>query len=124
MDARLVRVLHGLPAPVDIAEAHAGKPANARRAVERTDLARDLASRLEVLVGGDRKARLDDIDAQARQLPRHLELLHRVHREARRLPAVPQRPVEDDYPIHGKNLLRLTQCPWPAPTSAPACAPR
>src|SRR5207245_10953781 len=37
---------------------------------------------------------------KAGQLPRHLELLHRVHREPGRLLAVPQRRVENDDPIH------------------------
>jgi len=100
VDARLARVLHGLPAAVDVGQADARQAADGRRVVQRTDLLGHLACRLEVLVGGDREAGLDDVHLQTGQLPGHLEFFHRVHREAGRLLAVPQCRVEDDDAIH------------------------
>ena len=55
--------------------------------------------RLEVARRGDREARLDHVDAQARELLRDLDLLLRVQRDAGRLLAVPQRRVEDVDPV-------------------------
>src|SRR5256886_16182820 len=100
VDPRLPRVLHRLPAAVDVRQPHAREPADRRRVLERADLLGDLTRRLEVLVRRDREARLDDVHLEASQLSRHLELLHRVHREPRRLLAVPQRRVENDDAIH------------------------
>src|SRR5919106_1768987 len=62
-------------------------------------LARDRAHGLEVARRGDREARLDDVDAQAAELVRDLQLLGRVQRDARRLLTVAQRGVEDDDPV-------------------------
>src|SRR5207247_452946 len=89
VDPRLPRVLHRLPAAVDVRQPHAREPADRRRVLERADLLGDLTRRLEVLVRRDREARLDDVHLEASQLSRHLELLHRVHRAPRRLLAVP-----------------------------------
>ena len=100
VDSRLPGVLHGLPAAVDVAEPHAGQAADGRRVLQRPDLLGHLAGGFEVLVRRDREAGLDDVDLQAGQLAGHLELLHRVHGEARRLLAVPQCRVEDDDAIH------------------------
>src|SRR5437773_367667 len=100
VDPWLPRVLHRLPAAVDVGQAHAREPADRRRVLERADLLGDLARRPEVLVRGDREARLDDVHLEAGQLARHLELFQRVHREAGRLLAVSQRRVEDGDAIH------------------------
>ena len=48
---------------------------------------------------GDREARLDDVDAEPRELVRDLELLLPVQRDPRRLLAVAQRRVEDPYSV-------------------------
>ena len=63
------------------------------------DLAGDRLHGLEVAGRGDREAGLDDVDAQARELLGDLELLGRVERDARRLLAVAQRRVEDQYSV-------------------------
>src|SRR5205809_44915 len=55
----------------------------------------------------------------ASQLSRHLELLHRVHREPRRLLAVPQRRVEDDDAIHMTPLIHgCSLATWSAGSAA------
>ena len=63
------------------------------------DLAGDRLNGLEVARRGDREAGLDDVDAEPRELVRDLELLGRVQRDARRLLAVAQRRVEDQYSV-------------------------
>src|SRR5215213_7878240 len=63
------------------------------------DLTRDRPHGLEVAGRGDREAGLDDVHAQARELMGDLELLARVQRDARRLLAVAQGGVEDDYSV-------------------------
>src|SRR4051794_17980121 len=63
------------------------------------DLPGDRADGLEVARRGDREARFDDVDTQARELVGDLELLVRVERDAGRLLAVAQRGVEDDDPV-------------------------
>ena len=68
------------------------------------DLAGDRLHRFEVARGGDREAGLDHVHAQARELLRDLELLLRVERDARRLLAVAQGRVEDQYSV-GFSLL-------------------
>src|SRR5207248_2790900 len=110
VDAGLRRVLHRLPAPVDVAQAHAREPADRRGARERADLLGHLARRLEVLLGRDGEAGLDDVHVQARQLPGHLQLFHRVHREPGRLLAVTERGVEDDDSVHGLLPLFFLAC--------------
>ena len=95
VDARALGVAHRVPGCVDVLEAGAGEAAD-HRAV---NLARDRLHRLEVARRGDREARLDDVDAELRELLRDLELLGLVQRDAGRLLAVPQRRVEDSYVI-------------------------
>ena len=51
----------------------------------------------EVAVAGDREPGLDDVDPEARELLRDLELLADVERDAGRLLAVPQGRVEDQH---------------------------
>ena len=112
VDARAARVLDRLPRPVDVAQADAAETADDGRALERAHLLGHLAHRPEVLVRGDGEAGLDDVHVQAGELPRHLELLLRVHRKARRLLAIPERRVEDDYPVHCVSLHRASARPW------------
>jgi len=64
----------------------------------------DRLDRLEVTLRRDGKAGLDDVDAQARELVGDLEFLGDVERDARRLLAVTQGRVEDQYSVH---LVRL-----------------
>src|SRR5206468_12472675 len=99
------RVLHRLPGAVDVHEPHAAEPADDGRAGEGPDLPGDLAHGLEILVGGYREARLDDVDVEPGELPRHFQLLLGVHREAGGLLAIAKRGVEDDHAIHGYLLL-------------------
>ena len=62
----------------------------------------DRLDRLEVALAGDREARLDHVDAEARQLLGDLELLADVERDPGRLLAVAQGGVEDlDVLAHG-----------------------
>ncbi len=96
VDARLVGVAHGFPRPVDVLEPgtrEAGDDGTVHGLGDRLD-------GLEVTVGRDREPGLDDVDAQARELVRDLELLGDVERDAGRLLAVPQRRVEDLDNIH------------------------
>src|SRR5439155_3393280 len=59
----------------------------------------DRLDRLEVAGRADREAGLDDVHAEPSELVRDLELLRRVERDARRLLAVAQRRVEDQYSV-------------------------
>ena len=63
------------------------------------DLAGDRLDGLEVARRGDREAGLDDVDAEARELVRDLDLLLRVQRDPGGLLAVAQRGVEDSYSV-------------------------
>jgi hypothetical protein len=56
----------------------------------------DLAHRLEIAVGGDGKARLDDVDAHFVEELGDFELFLERHRGAGALLAVAQRRVEDE----------------------------
>src|SRR5438477_5112764 len=58
---------------------------------------RDRFDRREIAIRRDRKARLDNIDAQALELSRQAKLFLEIHRAARRLLAIPQSRVEDFY---------------------------
>ena len=66
----------------------------------------DLAHGLEVALGGDRKARLADVDAQPAELVADVDFLLDVQRRAGRLLAVAQRRVEDPQ-LLGGGLGRL-----------------
>ena len=81
------------PVITGLARAHVGDVDAAYGAVR--DAARDLLDRLEVAGRGDRKAGLDHVDAQPRELIGDLDLLLGIQRDARRLLAVAQRGVED-----------------------------
>ena len=88
-----VRVLDRVLRRVDVGHVGAGQAGDDRS----FDGAGDGLHRLEVARRGDREARLDHVDAQARELLGDLQLLLRVQRDARRLLAVAQRRVEDQY---------------------------
>ena len=108
VDARPGGVTHRVPAAVDVG----GDRARQARDHGAPDLAGDVADRLEVALRGHGEARLDDVDAEARELPGQGELLRVVHGEARRLLAVAQRGVEDqDPPAHGR-CSPLGWCRW------------
>jgi hypothetical protein len=93
VDARALRVAHRLPRALDVGGIGARQAGDHRS----MDLAGDRLHGFEVAGRGDREARLDDVDAQPRELVGDLELLGRVERDARRLLAVAQRGVEDQY---------------------------
>src|SRR5207302_3509094 len=63
------------------------------------DVAGDLLYGLEIPWRGDRKARLDHVDPQPGELLGYLQLLLSVQRDTRRLLAVAQRRVEDQYSV-------------------------
>src|SRR3954470_5314718 len=95
VDARPLGIPDRVPGGVDVLEARAGEPADARA----VDLARDRLHRLEVAWRGDREAGLDHVHPEPPELVGDLELLDLVQRDARRLLAVAQRGVEDAYVI-------------------------
>ena len=88
-------VAYGAPRRVDVAGVSAREAGDDRP----LDLAGDGLHGLEVAGRGDREAGLDDVDAQARELLRDLELLGGVQADARRLLAVAQGGVEEDDPL-------------------------
>jgi hypothetical protein len=106
VDAGMLGLFDGLPATVNVLGLRAREARDDRPA----HLARDAAHRLEVVGRRDGEARLDDVHAQPRELLGDLHLLVGVERGARRLLAVAQSRVEDNYPIHT------------SPPSAPRCA--
>ena len=94
MDARAVaRRFHGLGGAVDVLIDATGQAGDARA----LDLAGNGFHGLEIAVAGDGEARLDDVHAHARELPRHLEFFADVHGRAGALLAVAQRRVEYQY---------------------------
>ena len=80
----------------------------ARPAITGPWTARRSPDRLEVARGGDREAGLDHVDTEPRQLVGDLELLLRVERDPRRLLAVAQRRVEDQYSVWIVGLAHVT----------------
>ena len=105
VDARPSGILDRLPRTVDVTRVRAGQARHDRS----FDLAGDRLDGLEVAGRRDRKARLDHVDAQARELMGDLELLGRVERDARRLLAVAQRGVEDQNPVVGPGRVGVHQ---------------
>ena len=100
----VARRFHGLGGAVDVFIDATGQPGDARA----LDLARDGFHGLEIAVAGDGEARLDDVHAQPRQLPRDLKFFANVHGCARALLAVAQRGVEYQYLLtHGLILSIL-----------------
>jgi hypothetical protein len=101
VDPRPLGLAYGVGGAVDVARM------SARQAGDHgpLHLAGDRLHGLEVARRGDREARLDDVDAQPRELVGDLELLGGVERDPRRLLAVSQGGVEDLYAVHGTLLL-------------------
>ena len=93
--------LHRLPAAVDVGEIRAGEAADHRVAGEPGDL----ADGLEIALGGDGKAGLDDVHAHLVEQGRDLELLVEGHGRAGRLLAVAQGGVEDQDVVLGWGLV-------------------
>ena len=93
MDARVLGVLDGLPAGVDVCGDGAGEAGDGGAA----HLLRDLGDGLEVAGRGSRESGLDEVDAHPLEGAGDLELLLDVQRDAGRLLAVAQGRIEDQY---------------------------
>ena len=110
------RRLDRLPAAIDVARTGARQPADRGSVGAAISSAQWRAPLAKSPVRSRREAGLDDIDPQARQLPRDVELLVERHRAAGRLLAIAQRRVED---THVDRRARL-----PPPAIPPSCARR
>ena len=84
--------------------------AGQRRDHRAVDLAGDRLHRLEVAGRGDREAGLDHVDPESRQLLGDLELLLGVQGDARRLLAIAQRRVEDQYSVRVLGNGHVRSC--------------
>src|SRR5205085_9876895 len=91
VDARARGSAERLPGALDVGAGGARQPGDDRAA----DLPRDGLHGLEVAIGSDGEARLNDVDAEPVELPRHADLLRQVHAATGRLLAVPERRVKD-----------------------------
>src|SRR5919199_2150053 len=98
VDARFGRVTHGGPGGVDVAAIRARRSAD-DRAIRCSALFGDRIHGFPVTRRGRRKARLDDIDLEPRQLAGYLQFLVAGHRAARRLLAVAQSRIENTYMV-------------------------
>jgi hypothetical protein len=105
VDPRRLRVLEGLPGPIDVAVVTPGEAADGGPG----HFGRDGPDGLEVPLRSDREPGLDDVDTEGRQGTGHLHLLGHVHACARRLLAVAQRRVEDPDPIRVGHGCRSFQ---------------
>ena len=90
-----------LARPVDVASTAARKPGNHRPA----HLEGHPPHGLGVVLGRNRKPRLDDVHAQRIELPGHAQFLVDRHRETGGLFAVAQRCVEHRQPVGHVNSL-------------------
>ena len=99
VDPRAGGVLDRVVGGVDVGHMGSRQPGDHRRHIESEVGPGDRLHGLEVAGRGDREARLDHVDAEPRQLRRDLQLLLRVERDPRRLLAVAQRRVEDQYSV-------------------------
>ncbi len=97
MDAAAAGRLDGFGAALDVLGGGPGQAADGRLG---DDLG-DTAHGLEVAVGGDREAGLDDVDPHLLEDPGQLQLLVERHGGAGRLLAVAHGGVEDDDAILG-----------------------
>src|SRR5205823_3205528 len=95
VDPRPLGVADGVPGRVDIGHVRPSQPGDDRT----LDGARDLLYRLEVAGRGNREPGLDHVHPKPSQLLGDLELFLRVQRDARRLLAVTQGRVEDQYSV-------------------------
>ena len=101
VDARLGRVLHGLPAGVHVAGDGAGQAGDDGAA----HLLGDGDDGLEVARRGRGEAGLDEVHLHTLQGARDLQLLAAAQGDAGRLLAVPQRRVKNQYPLAGGRGL-------------------
>jgi hypothetical protein len=116
VDARPGRALERLARPVDVLVLRAAEGGDRRAAAHGLG---HLANRLEVVVGGDRKAGLDHVDAELGQLFGEGDLLGDVHREPGRLLAVAQSGIENDDFSHGLPQIRF-RIAWTGLSGEPA----
>ena len=112
MNARVGRLLDGLPGAVDIVRICPGKTRN----LATPDLPGDLLDGKEIPLRGNGKSGLDDIHTQFFQLSCDAEFFLQVHAAPRRLLAVSERRVEDQDSFallfHGFPLLKNKKRPW------------
>jgi hypothetical protein len=97
-------VLDRLAGPGDVLRRRARQAADDRLRHFR----RDRAHRLEIAIGCDREARLDDVDAHLLEVPRDLDFFRAGKRRAGALFAVAQRRVEDSYVVLVHDQLLKT----------------
>ena len=88
---------HGLGAGLDVTGGGAGEAAD-HRAVGGADAGGDALHGVEVTGAGEGEAGLDDVDTEPGQLLGDGQLLLEVQAGARRLFAIAERGVEDQYP--------------------------
>jgi len=98
MDARFGRGLDGFPGLVDVVADGAGQPGD-DGAIRRAYFLGDALDGQQVVRAGGREARLDDVHAQAGQLPGDFQLLGAGQAGAGRLLAVAQGRVKDENPV-------------------------
>jgi len=109
VNARTLRAPERFAGAIDILEAGARKSADHGVLYARGDFAHGL----EISHRGNRKARLDDVDAHRVEKFRYFDFFLESHGGARRLFAVTQCRIEDDDPLsfvagtHGFAFLRL-----------------
>lgn len=111
VDARLPRVAHGLPGGVNVPLVASGEATDDRHMAVFPDrrvphLDGDGSHGVEVVGGGGREARLDDVDAQAGELARDDELLGAGHGGPRRLLPVAEGGVEDAHVVGVVDAVR------------------
>lgn len=111
VDARLPRVSHGLPGGVDVPLVAAREAADDGDVAVVPDggvpdLDGDGAHGVEVVGRGGRESRLDDVDAEARELARDDELLGAGHGGPRGLLPVAERGVEDAHVVGVVDAVR------------------
>ena len=95
MNARTAGVRQGLGGALYVERAAARQRGHLRP----RKLAADGVNGFEIALRGDGKAGFQDVDPKLHQLAGHLQLLGNIHAAARRLLAVPQRGIENVYPI-------------------------
>src|SRR5262249_39510727 len=95
MNAVLGRIAQRLGRELDVFEVATGKSTD-RRALH---LARHRVDRLPIAARGGRKSSFDHINTQLGKRARHTKLLWLRHAASRRLLAIAQRGVEDQYPV-------------------------
>src|SRR5262245_5538845 len=83
---------------VDVMGVRTGEPTD-DGAIRRPNFGGNSSDRVDLLARSSREAGFDDVDAQAGELSRDIQLLRRLHRAPRRLLAITERSVEDAYLI-------------------------